>query len=79
MTLYSLVPRPTPFFLFFGLRFRIHVLLSTQTEEQKERGRPGNEARLCTSLVGTKALVLMMYFLRLCPRKYIHKYIIIPQ
>ena len=29
--------RPSPL-------FRIHVLLSTQTEEQKERGRPGNEA-----------------------------------
>ena len=26
--------------------FRIHVLLSMQTEEQKERGRPENEARV---------------------------------
>ena len=25
--------------------FRIRVLLSTETEEQKKRGRPGNEAR----------------------------------
>ena len=52
----SLVPRPTPFF--FSLvsvdnntrmrngspPFHICVLLSTETEEQKKRGRPGNEA-----------------------------------
>ena len=36
----SLVPRPSPFFVLFHLR----VLYWTQTEEQKKRGRPGNEA-----------------------------------
>ena len=45
---------PNFFLLFDGYRraarhslslFRIRVLLSTQTEEQKERVRPGNEAR----------------------------------
>ena len=29
----------------FSPPFRIRVLLSTETEEQKKRGRPGNEAR----------------------------------
>ena len=28
----------------FSPPFRIRVLLSTETEEQKKRGRPGNEA-----------------------------------
>ena len=59
----SLVPRPTPFFscsyyyidrfpltIIHGC-FRIRVLLSTETEEQKKRSRPGNEAMhgLCIS------------------------------
>ena len=44
----SLVPRPTPFFLFRLLRFPLTIIhgLSTETEEQKKWGRPGNEARV---------------------------------
>ena len=30
----------------FSPPFRIRVLLSTETEEQKKRGRPGNEAMI---------------------------------
>ena len=57
----SLVPRPTPFFLFFGFvdnntwmrkggekrEGGRGVLLSTETEEQKKWGRPENEAIGC--------------------------------
>ena len=31
--------------VFFFLTFHNRVLLSTETEEQKKQGRPGNEAR----------------------------------
>ena len=57
----NLVPRPIPLSfcssvcidgcgraVHFSPLFQIHVLLSMQTEEQKERGRPGNEATLMT-------------------------------
>ena len=42
----------------FSPPFRIRVLLSTETEEQKKRGRPGNEA--CT-MVSCSLCSLGMY------------------
>ena len=38
MAFSSLVPRPPPFFLFFGLR----SVYYTEAEEREKRGRPGN-------------------------------------
>ena len=54
----------------FSPPFRIRVLLSTETEEQKKRGRPGNEAKFtlypptpnmyCRVLCCVKQLIYMI-------------------
>ena len=72
----SLVPRPTPLFL---LKFALTDVeeqpilphLSTQTEEQKEQGRPGNEVskyqyvllKIITKVADNNTVVL--YFVQL--------------
>ena len=47
--------RPSAFFAAlprFSPPFRIRVLLSTETEEQKKQGRPGNEASMAVPGLG---------------------------
>ena len=44
--MHSLVPRPTPVLQFFAALPHPCIIVN-ETEEQKKRGRPGNEATLC--------------------------------